>query len=382
MAASKRVVLGMSGGVDSSVAAALLMQLGYDVIGATCVFCDGDAADAAVTDAKGVCDQLGIRHVVQDCRQDFDGCVIQPFIEGYACGLTPIPCVGCNATCKFPALLQVADKLECRYVSSGHYARICRMPSTQRYAVACADDARKDQSYMLSMLSQEQLSRIVLPLGALTKDEVRAKAANLGLRVAHRPESQDVCFIEGDYRDFLTHHGLQDAPGEIVDASGYVLGHHSGLFNYTVGQRKGIGIAAAQPYYVIGKRIAENQLVVGFEDEAKISRVIVRNVVWQAIEAPTKPIACSVKLRYRAHAIPCTVRPLASASASAVADTVDAVSATVAADPLAIVKLDISQPTTAPGQCAVFFRDGIVLGSATIESITSAITESANPAEK
>ena len=255
MNASGRIALGMSGGVDSAVSAALLMRAGYEVVGVTCRFRDNAATERAAADAAAVCSQLGIRHETPECVGEFERCVVEPFVSSYAAGLTPSPCVGCNARCKMPALVRVADELGCDRIATGHYARIARLSDSGRFVVKRALDARKDQSYMLSLLSQEQLARLVLPLGAMTKAEVRVIAADLGLVVAEKAESQDNCFIEGDYRPFLRARGVEDAPGDIVDRMGNVLGCHEGLANYTVGQRKGIGVAGPEPYYVVEKRV-------------------------------------------------------------------------------------------------------------------------------
>lgn len=348
MEADKWVALGMSGGVDSSTTAALLTQAGYQVLGVTCVFASGASSDAAVADAAQVCAQLGIEHVTRDCTADFSCSVVQPFIDEYRAGRTPIPCVHCNAVCKLPALLAAADSHGCAYVATGHYARIEHDLRSGRYVVKRALDERKDQSYMLALLSQDQLARFLTPLGTTTKTAVRREAAERGLATAERPESQDVCFIDGDYRDFLAAHGVQDAPGDVVDQLGKVVGRHTGLFNYTVGQRKGIGIAADRPYYVVAKRARENQLVVGFKDDAFIEEVRVRDGVWQAFERLEGPLECDVKLRYRTHPVACTVQPDGDG---------------------ALVRLHTPQPTTAPGQCAVFSLGDTVLGGATIEAV-------------
>lgn len=348
----KRIALGMSGGVDSSTSATILQRDGYEVIGVTCLFNAGAAADGAIRDAAAVCEQLGIRHVVRDCTADFACQVVEPFVDGYARGFTPIPCVHCNATCKMPALLAAADDLDCTKVATGHYARIARLQDSGRYVVKRALDFGKDQSYMLALLTQEQLARFVTPLGGTTKTAVRIEAHDLNLSVADRPESQDVCFIEGDYREFLAAHGVNPQPGAIVDGAGRRLGTHTGLFNYTIGQRKGIGIAADEPYYVIAKRPEENELVVGFQDETTIEGVLVEQANWQAFEHLDAPLECSVKLRYRATAAPCIVEPTEKG---------------------ARVHLISPQPTTAPGQCAVFSLGDTVLGGATIVKTVSSV---------
>ncbi|MDR2721617.1 MAG: tRNA 2-thiouridine(34) synthase MnmA, partial [Coriobacteriaceae bacterium] len=246
MAEKPRIALGMSGGVDSAVSAALLMRAGYEVVGVTCLFFDDETALGAQADAKAVCDLLGIAHVVWDCAPAFEAAVIEPFVGDYASGLTPSPCVSCNARCKIPSLIACADSLACAWVATGHYARVARLTKNNRFVIKAALDASKDQSYMLAQLSQDQLARLVFPLGGTTKAEVRIIAQDLGFSVADKPESQDVCFIKGDYVDFLKERGLADEAGAIVNATGEVLGQHTGLFRYTLGQRKGIGVAAGE----------------------------------------------------------------------------------------------------------------------------------------
>lgn len=348
---ARRVALGMSGGVDSAVSAALLMRAGCEVVGVTCRFTDDAAADRAAGDAAAVCARLGLCHVERDCASLFENAVVQPFVDAYAAGLTPSPCVGCNACCKLPSLLAAADELGCEFVATGHYARIAQLADNGRYVVKSALDARKDQSYMLALLSQGQLARLVLPLGGTTKAEVRVLASDLGLPVAEKPESQDVCFIEGDYRAYLRARGVDDRPGAIVDRTGAVLGRHDGLANYTVGQRKGIGVAAPEPYYVVAKRPEAHELVVGFADEARISSVLTGPVRWQAVACLEGPHAASVKLRYRSRAVPCIIEPEPEGRVRAV--------------------LREPQPTTAPGQFAVFSVGDTVLGGGMIEEVAS-----------
>ncbi|MCL2826442.1 MAG: tRNA 2-thiouridine(34) synthase MnmA [Eggerthellaceae bacterium] len=395
MAKKPRIALGMSGGVDSAVSAALLRDAGYEVVGVTCVFHDGGAArsglaapgvsgaaatatgdgaafatgetaasalgdtaatatgDVAATatgDAKAVCDLLGIEHVVVDCTAEFEETVVSPFVRAYESGQTPSPCVGCNAGCKIPSLLRCADDLGCESVATGHYARIARLVENGRFMVATALDATKDQSYMLALLSQEQLARLVLPLGAATKVEVRILAGDLGLPVANKPESQDICFIDGSYEDFLASRGVADRPGAIVNAAGEVLGRHEGLFRYTLGQRKGICVAASKPYYVIAKREAENELVIGFQSEAMLSEVRLDSVNWMAFECLERPLDCMVKLRYRSRLAPCTVEPQAGDGGHGAVR----------------VRLKTPQPITAPGQFAVFYLGDTLLGGGMI----------------
>lgn len=344
-----RVALGMSGGVDSATSAAILLSEGYDVIGVTCLFLEGEASRASAQDAKAVCDRLGIEHVVRACAGAFEREVISPFVDAYGHGLTPSPCVRCNERCKVPQLVAAADELGCEKIATGHYARVVELLESGRFVVRTALDGSKDQSYMLATLDQCCLERLILPLGGTTKAAVRACAEDLSLPVAHKPESQDICFVSGEYADFLAARGIFGAPGDIVDASGRVLGRHNGLERYTVGQRKGIGIGgAAEPYYVIAKDVEGNRLVVGFKDESLISKVELSSAVWQAFEKLSEPIECMVKLRYRSQPKPCLLEPLS--------------------DGLARASLLEPQDSTAPGQIAVFYQGSTVLGGGTIVS--------------
>ena len=360
--AEKRVALGMSGGVDSSVAAVLLQRAGYEVVGVTCLFHDDEAARRDAAAAEEVCRTLGIDHAVADCTAQFQKRVVEPFVKAYAAGLTPSPCVGCNASCKLPALIEVADQLGCGKVATGHYARVARLTASGRFVVKTGLDERKDQSYMLALLTQDQLARLILPLGALTKVDARLIAHDCGLPVADAPESQDVCFIEGDYRDFLKAHGVEDAPGPIVDASGTVLGEHAGLADFTIGQRKGIGVAGPEPYYVIAKRPATRELVVGTADEARIKAVRVGALNWQASDRLDVECEAMVKLRYRSRGVACIIRP----------EHADSVRTSSAGATAAKVELVSPQPTTAPGQFAVFYEGATVLGGGVIEEVTQA----------
>ena len=363
----------MSGGVDSSVAVDVLKRAGYEVVGVTCIFQDNEKSHNAARDAACVCERMGITHQVVQCASVFDEKVIAAFVHDYATGLTPSPCVGCNAHMKFPALIDAADKLDCFCVATGHYARVTQT-SSGRYAIKRALDARKDQSYMLCLLTQEQLSRVIFPLGGMTKTEVRLRASELGLEVAEKPESQDVCFIEGNYRDFLSARGVEDAPGLIVDTAGKELGRHRGLFNYTAGQRKGIGIASSEPYYVIEKRPQDNTVVVGYARDALISSAVVENINWQAIAgideaastddlptddahaagAPARnshaaPQEFMVKLRYRSAGAACTLARTRDGRYE--------------------VCLQTPQQATAPGQFAVFYRGDTLIGGGMIVEV-------------
>ncbi len=389
-----RVALGMSGGVDSSVSAALLVQEGYDVVGVTCVFFDDPSSQVAINDARVVAKALGIRHVVRDCRDMFERHVIQAFVNAYACGNTPSPCVGCNALVKIPALISAASEASkesgypCDFVATGHYARIVRRCG--RLSIARAANAAKDQSYMLAMLTQNQLSRLALPLGNIAggKPEVRRIAAKLGLPTASKTDSQDICFIpDGDHRAFLDSRGVSGSPGDIVTRSGEVVGRHKGLFRYTVGQRKGLEIGGApKPYYVVDKDAKHNQIVVAFGEDAWIDCVQVSDMNWQALfpehlarrYAECGPLACSVKLRYRQKAAPCRLVPVVGGEGDArisPSDSCDSrlVFESIEGDiPSVTVLLDEPQTPTAPGQFAVFYDGDMVLGAGVIKSISQA----------
>lgn len=345
-----KIALGMSGGVDSAVSAVLLSAAGYEVVGVTCLFFDDERSRAAAHDAAVVCGQLGIEHHVVSGVECFERDVITRFVHDYEQGLTPSPCAACNARCKIPLLIDAADEFGCEKVATGHYARVAQLTDGGRYVVKAALDTSKDQSYMLSRLSQEQLARLVLPLGGSTKVEVRIIAEDIGLTVAQKPESQDICFIEGDYRDFLRERGVSGEPGPIIDRAGVVRGKHEGLEKYTIGQRKGIGIAAPEPYYVLEKRPDTNELVVGFKEETEIDHVVVGSLNWMAFEEPEDDLECMVKLRYRSRPAPCRVH-LNGKQAE--------------------IHLISPQQTTASGQFAVFYQGETVLGSGVIQSTTT-----------
>lgn len=355
----KTIALGMSGGVDSSVAVLVLQAAGYRVTGVTLRFQDGPQTEAAMVDARAVCAKLGIDHVDYPAQRLFREEVIDPFIDAYRERLTPSPCPLCNAHAKMPALIAAADALGCDFVATGHYARIVELQNDAgdvRWAVKTALDARKDQSYMLAGLSQDQLARLVLPLGGLTKTDVRLMAADAGLEVAEKADSQDICFAPDGYRAFLAANGFTDEPGQVVSEAGEVLGEHTGLSDYTIGQRKGLGVSASEPYYVLEKDVAANRLVVGFADRALISEVIVDGVVWQVIATLAEPMDAMVKLRYRATAQAATVYPINEGSDAGAPQRIRVV-------------LREPQTTTAPGQFAAFSIGDTILGGGTIREV-------------
>ena len=411
-----RVALGMSGGVDSAVAAACLLSAGYDVLGVTCVFqgeytaesCSDEtpaapplnntpaeantpapadaaaaakeatheaaAADRAIADAAAVCARLGIPHYTVDARDTFRRNVSEPFVRTYASGRTPCPCIECNATTKLPPLLAFADANECLYVATGHYARVVQLRENGRFAVKTALDARKDQSYMLALLSQAQLARLLLPLGGLTKAEVRCLAEDLGLPVAAKEESQDLCFCPGDYRLYLQEHGVHAESGPICTSSGMRVGTHTGLPFYTLGQRKGLGVAATEPYYVLEKRAESNTLIVGFAAEAQTCGVSMGGIVWQAsgsFEEAFRQLSCGstetpagipvrVKLRYRGQSLFGTLERQNPSAANPAASP---------ANERLLVRLSNPSSLTAPGQYAVAYAGDAVLCAGVIEEV-------------
>ena len=349
----------MSGGVDSSAAALLLMEEGAELLGVTLrLFAPHALAPQAqalcqsekdIRDASAVAAQLGFPHQVLDASADFARCVMDDFAQAYCQGRTPNPCVTCNRTIKFGALLQQARHLGCSALATGHYARTARDPASGRTLLYKARCAEKDQSYVLSMLTQAQLAHSRFPLGEHSKEEIRAIAAARGLASAHRSDSQDICFVpDGDYAAFIRRHTGRDfRPGDFVDRDGQVLGRHQGVACYTVGQRRGLGVSSSQGrLYVQAVRPAENQVVLG-PNQALFRRTLTANalnlIAADSLEHPTRLRA---KIRYRQAEQPCTVEQTGP-------DTVRAV-------------FDTPQRAITPGQTVVFYQDDLVVGGAVI----------------
>ncbi len=354
----QRIVVAMSGGVDSSVAAALLVEQGYEVIGVMMRLWSEPAAGPAapanrcctpdqMADARRVADRLGIPFYVIDVRDHFRQAIVQFFLDEHQQGRTPNPCVECNRQIRFTYLLERALALDADFLATGHYARIRRTPDGLR--LLQGKDANKDQSYVLHMLGQEQLARVLFPIGEYTKDEVRALAREAGLSVASKQESQDLCFLgDGDYRRFLRDYaGSAQTPGPIFDGDGREVGRHDGLAFYTIGQRKGLGISSAEPLFVIGKDTRHNALLVGPRAALGCAAFSVRGVNWIA-GTPAGPISAAVKIRYKAAALPAIITPSGTSAA---------------------VQLHEPAPAITPGQAAVFYDGEICLGGGLIADV-------------
>jgi len=350
------VAVAMSGGVDSSTVAAVLLQQGRPVVGLTMQLWnqrrlpelqgDGPAQHRCcslddVYDAKAVARHLNFPHYVVNFEEQFESRVVRPFVEQYLAGRTPIACTNCNTDVKFEPLLRMARQIGADRLATGHYARIRRNDATQRWELLRARDETKDQSYFLWGLTQEQLSRSEFPLGELTKDEVRALARRVNLPVAEKPDSMELCFVpNGNYVQFIHAYSLErgtplsDAEGEIVNEDGEVIGRHSGVHNFTIGQRKGLGFAAGRPLYVLSIDPQNNRVVVG-EDEALRKQIFeVENVNWVSIARPSA-FRATVKIRHKHEPAPATVEPLDETRAR--------------------IAFDAPQRAITPGQAAVFY---------------------------
>ncbi|HEY9641807.1 MAG TPA: tRNA 2-thiouridine(34) synthase MnmA, partial [Coleofasciculaceae cyanobacterium] len=334
-------------------AAAALHHQGYEIVGLTLWLMKGkgQCCSEGMVDAARLCEELGVPHHVVDTRDLFEKNIVDYLVSGYGQGITPLPCSQCNKAVKFGPMLQYArEELGIDRIATGHYAQITHDPTSNRYQLRRAIDRNKDQTYFLYDLSQDILAHTLFPLGHQTKPETRQKATEFGLHTAEKPESQDLCLIEahGSMRSFLEKY-LAPKPGDIVDPSGKVLGQHDGIHNYTIGQRKGIGIAAPQPLYVIGIDAAKNQVIVGDRTVAETSEITVQRVNWVSIAEPTAPIRAEVQIRYRSAAVPCTVIPLEDTR----------------------IKLVFDEPqfSVTPGQAAVWYDGETLLGGGIIESL-------------
>ena len=336
-----KVMLAMSGGVDSSVSVVLLQEAGYEVEGIT--MCLGDFS--VVEKAQKSAEHFGIKHHWVDLTAEFDRDVKDYFVEEYKNGRTPNPCVICNKKVKMGKLFQLASEIGFDYFATGHYANVVKVGD--RYAVSRAAFLPKDQSYVLYSLGQEVLSKLVLPLGGLSKEEVRAKGRELGLAAAEQKDSQDICFIpDGDYRGFLAERGLVNKAGNFVLKNGKVVGEHEGIANYTIGQRKGLGIAMGYPIFVTAIRPEKNEVEVGLADDLLTSTMLVKDCNYQTIADLTQTVELDVKIRYKSPAVKAIVKPLAGNCAEV-----------VFANP---------EKAVTPGQSAVFYDGDVVVGGGTI----------------
>ena len=354
----KKVVVGMSGGVDSSVAAYLLIEQGYDVIGVTMQIWQDESQEqiednggccgiTAVDDARRVAMQLDIPYYVMNFKNEFKKNVIDYFTDEYIHGRTPNPCIACNRHVKWESLLKRSLEIGADCIATGHYARIAQLENG-RYAIRNSVTAKKDQTYALYNLTQEQLSHTLMPVGDYNKDEIRAIAEKIGIQVAHKPDSMEICFVpDNDYAGFITREtGYVSRPGNFVDLHGNILGTHKGIIHYTVGQRKGLGLAMGHPVFVVAIRPETNEVVIGENDDVFSTKLYANNINLMSVDKIEEPIRARAKIRYSHEGADCTIR--------------------MADDGLLECVFDEKQRAVTPGQALVIYDGDYVLGGGTI----------------
>ena len=354
-----KVAVAMSGGVDSSVAAYLLKERGYEVIGLTMQLESNSVCCGLsdISDAGKVAHHLGIRHYVVNFREAFRQYVMADFIEEYSRGRTPNPCIRCNKYIKFDFLLRRAREIGADFLATGHYSRLVPAPDGDKFFLKRGVDTGKDQSYVLYVLNQQSLKNILLPLGEMTKEEVREIARREKLPVAHKPESQEICFVSGDYRAFLEKElSFMSQPGAIVNTRGEVLGRHRGIASFTIGQRRGIGLSSGKPLYVLGLNSQKNEVVVGTRDEGYSQEFMVEESNFISGDKLESEIEALVKIRYLHSPFLASIIPLEGETLPLTGES---------------LRVIFKEPQwgITPGQSAVFYHGDIVLGGGIIKNI-------------